>query len=58
MCETEIRIAYIKKHMYKNKKETTYVEIGEEKHTSSSYMKIKYNVYNKMVTRPVYKRLM
>ena len=45
MCETEIRIAYIKKHVYKDRKKTIHVEIGEEKHTSSSYMKIKYNVY-------------
>ena len=45
MCETEIKIAYIKKHMYKDRKETTHVQVGEEKkHTSSSYMKIKYNV--------------
>ena len=46
MCERKIRIAYIKKHVYKNRKEITHVEIGvgEEKHTSSSYMKIKYNV--------------
>ena len=58
MCETEIRIAYIKKHVYKDRKETTHVEVGEEKHTSSSYMKIKYNVCNKMVTRLVYKRQM
>ena len=35
MCETEIKIAYIKKHAYKDRKETTYVEIGEEKRTSS-----------------------
>ena len=35
MCETKIKIAYIKKHVYKEKKETTHVEIGEEKHTSS-----------------------
>ena len=35
MCETEIKIAYIKKHVYKERKETTHVEIGEEKHTSS-----------------------
>ena len=35
MCEIEIKIAYIKKHMYKERKETTHVEIGEEKHTSS-----------------------
>ena len=59
MCETEIRIAYIKKHVYKDRKETTHVGIGEEKHTSSSYIwKKDYNVCNKMITRPVYKRLM
>ena len=44
MCETEIRIVYIKKHVYKDRKETTHVEVREEIHTSSSYMKIKYNV--------------
>ena len=38
MCEIEIKIAYIKKHVYKERKETTHVEIGEEKHTSSSYI--------------------
>ena len=59
MCETEIKIAYIKKNVYKERKETTHVEVGEEKHTSSSsyIWKIKYNVCNKMVTRPMYKRL-
>ena len=30
MCETEIKIAYIKKHEYKGRKETTHVDIGEE----------------------------
>ena len=30
MCETEIRIVYIKKHVYKDRKETTHVKIGEE----------------------------
>ena len=30
MCETEIKIAYKKKHVYKEGKETTHVEIGEE----------------------------
>ena len=35
ICEIEIKIAYIKKHVYKERKETTHVEIGEEKHTSS-----------------------
>ena len=47
MCEIEIKNAYIKKHVYKERKETTYLEIGEEKHTSSYiyiYMKIKYNI--------------
>ena len=45
MCEKEIKIAYIKKHVYKErerekkkKKTTTHVEIGEKKHTSSSYI--------------------
>ena len=41
MCETKIRIVYIKKHVYKDRKEITHVEVGEEKHTSSSYMKNK-----------------
>ena len=40
MCETEIKIAFIKKHVYKKRKETTHGEIGEE-----TYMKKdKYNV--------------
>ena len=30
MCETEIKIAYIKKHVYKDRKETTHVEVCEE----------------------------
>ena len=38
MCEIEIKIVYIKKHVYKERKETTHVEVGEEKHTSSSYI--------------------
>ena len=38
MCETKIKIAYIKKHACKERKETTNVEVGEEKHTSSSYI--------------------
>ena len=36
MCETEIKIAYIKKHVNKDRKEKTHVKVGEEKHTSSS----------------------
>ena len=31
MCETKIKITYIKKHVHKERKETTYVEVGEEK---------------------------
>ena len=31
MRETKIKIAYIKKHVYKERKETIYVEVGEEK---------------------------
>ena len=38
ICETEIRIEYIKKHVYKEIKETTHVEVSEEKHTSLSYI--------------------
>ena len=30
MCETKIKILYIKKHMYKERKETTHGEISEE----------------------------
>ena len=30
MCETEIKILYIKKHVYKERKETTHGEISEE----------------------------
>ena len=30
MCEIEINIACIKKHMYKERKETTHVDVGEE----------------------------
>ena len=35
MCETEIKIAYIKKHVYKEKNEITHREIDEKQHTSS-----------------------
>ena len=35
MCETEIKISQIKKHVYRERKETTHVEIGEETHISS-----------------------
>ena len=30
MCETEIKIVYVKKYGYKKGKETTHGEIGEE----------------------------
>ena len=40
MCETEIKIAYIKKHVYKEKKETTHVKVGKETHISLSYIYI------------------
>ena len=30
MCETEIKVAFIKKHVYKERKKTTHVEVGEE----------------------------
>ena len=39
MCELEIKIAYIKKYVYKERKETTHADVGEEKHTSSSYIR-------------------
>ena len=40
MCEIEIKIAYTKKHVYKERKETAHVEVGKEKeYTSSSYIR-------------------
>ena len=30
MCKTEIKIAYIKKHAYKDREETTHIKISEE----------------------------
>ena len=40
MCETEIKIAYIKKHVNKDRKETIHVMVGEEnEHTSSTYIR-------------------
>ena len=39
MCETKIRIAYIKKHVYKDRKETTHEEIGEDIHHHHIYVK-------------------
>ena len=40
-------IAYIKKHVYKDRKEKTHGEIGEEQHTSSYIYENKYNVCHK-----------
>ena len=37
MCETEIKIAYINKHAYKDKEETIHVKIGEKD--------LHYNIY-------------
>ena len=46
ICETKIKIAYIKKHVNKERKETIHVKVGEEKWTYIIiiYKKIKYNV--------------
>ena len=45
MCETEIKIAYIKKHMYTNRKEIAHVKIGEESiHHIYIYIKDKHNI--------------
>ena len=60
MCETEIRIAYVKKHAYKDRKETTHIKIGEEDththtHTYTYISKI-ITMNVKMVIRPVYKK--
>ena len=30
ICEIEIKIAYIKKHVYQERKETIHAEVGEE----------------------------
>ena len=60
MCETELKIAYIKKHAYKNREETTHVKISEENiHHIYIYIYISKisTMYVKMVTRSVYKKL-
>ena len=50
MCETEIKIAYIYKHVYKERKETTHVEVSEKDthhHTHTHtyiYIRDKHNV--------------
>ena len=61
MCKTEIKIAYIKKHAYKDREETTHVKIGEKDiHYIYIYIYIsKIGImYVKMVKRPVYKKLL
>ena len=60
MYEIEINIACIKKHMYKERKETTHVDVGEEDihhHHHHIYISKISTIYVKMVTRPVYKKL-
>ena len=48
MCEIEIKIAYIKKHVYQERKETIHAEVGEENIHHHIYIYIyikdKYNV--------------
>ena len=45
MCETKIKIAYMKKNVYKERKETTHVEIVEEDiHHIYIYIKDRHNV--------------
>ena len=44
MCETEIKIAYIKKHVYKDREETAHVKLGEEKTYIIIIYENKYNV--------------
>ena len=58
MCETEIKVAFIKKHAYKDREETTHVKIGEEDiHHIYIYISKISIMYVKMVTRPMYKKL-
>ena len=46
MCETKIKILYIKKHVYKKRKERTHGEIGKENinHHIYIYIKDKHNI--------------
>ena len=59
MCETKIKVAYIKKPMYKERKETTHVEVGEEgiHHHIYIYIAKISTMYVKMITKLVYKKL-
>ena len=57
MCKKEIKIAYIKKHVYKERKEITHVEVREENiHYHINISKLS-TMYVNMVTRPMYKKL-
>ena len=57
MCEIEIKIAYIKKHVYQERKETIHAEIGKENIHHHIYISKISTMYVKMVTRPVYMKL-
>ena len=59
MCEIEIKIAFIKKHVYQERKETIHAEVGEENihHHIYIYISKISTMYVKMVTRPVYMKL-
>ena len=58
MCETEIMILYIKKHVYKKRKERTHGEIGKKNiHHIYIYISKISTIYVKIVTKPVYKML-
>ena len=61
MCETKIKVAYIKKLVYKERKETTHVEVGEEGIHHHIYIYIYITkistMYVKIITKLVYKKL-
>ena len=57
MCETKIKVAYIKKLVYKERKETTHVEVGEEGIHHHIYIAKISTMYVKMITKLVYKKL-
>ena len=63
MCETKIKVAYIKKPVYKERKETKHVEVGEEgihhhhHHHIYIYIPKISTMYVKMITKLVYKKL-
>ena len=47
MCETEIKIAYINKHAYKDKEETIHVKIGEKDLHYNIYLYIYIYIYQR-----------